>query len=61
MTWSVSMSGHADNKEDEAKVIDALKTALETEGVNVGSAHMYTEHHGPIDLKPQPEPPTSVL
>lgn len=61
MTWSLSASGHANNKEDEAKVIDAAREAIKTDGIRATSARMFTQHHGQVDLMADDGPKPALL
>lgn len=57
MTYQVSVSGHAASKEDEAKVLDVVRTAVENlQGTSeVYTATASTQYHGVEDLKTKSE------
>jgi hypothetical protein len=50
MSWSLSMSGHTASKEDEAALIADLRTVVQADYAGTGSATMYTQHHGQVNL-----------
>jgi hypothetical protein len=53
VSYQVTINGHCGSKQDEAKALDVLRTAVENlNGVGeVGTASASTQHHGTVDLK----------
>jgi hypothetical protein len=48
MSYSASISGHVDNKEQEAGVVETLRAAVKECGASY--ANISTSHHGQVDL-----------
>lgn len=48
MTYSFHASGHADSKEAEAELIEAVSSALKAAGGGTASGNF--QHHGAVDL-----------
>jgi hypothetical protein len=61
MTWTLTASGHCDDADAEAALIDALTGTTSTDAYGCTSAMLGTQHHGRVDLlsdagQPAPEP-----
>lgn len=48
MSWNLSASGHAADAVEEADTIRILQAAVKS--ANAGSATIFTQHHGTVDL-----------
>lgn len=52
MTWSVSLSGHCDNAEDEAAMIAKLRDAVASldQAAGISTANVYSSYNGVVNL-----------
>jgi hypothetical protein len=61
MTWSLSASGHADDKDAERALINKLRDAVQSDEVKAGHAHLNSQHHGSVNLLENGNTDTAVL
>lgn len=50
MSWSLNASGHTENAENEARFLDVLRAAVQSEDAGAYSASISTQHHGVVNL-----------
>ena len=48
MSWSATITGHTEDKDEEARVIDELRECAQETGATI--ATVSTQHHGQVDL-----------